>query len=269
MNELSTFQFEKGREFRILERDGDPWFMAKDVCDVLDIGNPTETMRNFPENEILKLSSTEFQDRASWGGASSFLCVNEPGLYRLIFQSRKPEAEAFKTWVFTEVLPSIRKKGYYRLKAENEKLLALQTLSLLEIPQDGEYRYKFFELSSARHILDWLGDKVAQGYITRTEMLSIITSTGVKESYKKAKKLFVKAFVKEHVILTNAVDDFIVIEDAYSLYKIKTLDPVSRQTFTRAVRKHFRYNILEWVKRVNGKPVRVFVSCLLKDKETK
>lgn len=61
----------------------------------------------------MTISSTDVQDRNSWGGASSFLCVNEPGLYRLIFQSRKPEAETFKTWVFCEILPAIRETGMY------------------------------------------------------------------------------------------------------------------------------------------------------------
>ena len=50
------------------------------------------------------------------------LCVNEPGFYRLVFQSRKPEAERFKTWVFTEVLPSIRKKGYYAFPKVREMI---------------------------------------------------------------------------------------------------------------------------------------------------
>ena len=127
MNELAIFNFEGKREVRTLERDGEPLFVVKDVCDILEIGNPTETLRNFPESEILKLSSTEFQDpRKTWGGASSFVCVSEPGLYRLIFQSRKPEAEAFKTWVFNEVLPAIRKKGYYADPQIQERLDKLE-----------------------------------------------------------------------------------------------------------------------------------------------
>jgi prophage antirepressor-like protein len=87
--------------------DGVPWFVANDVCDVLGLGNPAETLRNYPENEK-GISSTD-----THGGKQGMLTVNEPGLYRLIFQSRKPEAEQFKTWVFTAVLPQIRQTGFF------------------------------------------------------------------------------------------------------------------------------------------------------------
>jgi prophage antirepressor-like protein len=116
MNELTVFQFEGARDVRTLERDGEPRFVAKDVCDVLGIANARDAIADFPDDEILNVASSDVQDsRGAWGGASSFNIVNEPGLYRLIFQSRKPEAEAFKRWVFHEVLPTIRKTGEYAL----------------------------------------------------------------------------------------------------------------------------------------------------------
>jgi len=95
------------RAVRTVVIDNAPWFMAKDVCDVLGLVNPRETLRNFPENEK-GVSSTD-----TLGGKQEVLIVNEPGLYRLIFQSRKPEAEKFKTWVFADVLPQIRQSGAY------------------------------------------------------------------------------------------------------------------------------------------------------------
>jgi prophage antirepressor-like protein len=109
----------EGKTVRVVVKNGEPWFVAKDACDVLGITNPSTSMENFPENEILKIRSTEVstsREQGKWGGASSFLTVNEPGLYRLIFQSRKREAEAFKTWVFTEVLPDIRRTGRYDIR---------------------------------------------------------------------------------------------------------------------------------------------------------
>jgi prophage antirepressor-like protein len=122
MNELTLFEYE-GKEVRTLERDGAPWFVAKDVCDILELENVTEALRGLdddekivlPRNEFafLTLSSTEGQ--TSRGGAQEFNIINEPGLYRLVFQSRKPEAKAFKRWVFHEVLPAIRKTGKYEL----------------------------------------------------------------------------------------------------------------------------------------------------------
>lgn len=82
-------------------------FVVVDVCEILGIGNPSQVVSKFPENE--KGIYTIY----TLGGEQEVLTVNEPGLYRLIFKSRKPEAEAFKDWVFHEVLPSIRKTGMY------------------------------------------------------------------------------------------------------------------------------------------------------------
>jgi prophage antirepressor-like protein len=129
MNEIQVFNFEGFRGVRVVIRDGEPWFVAKDVCDILDIKNPSKTLENFPDDEILKLTSSEVQDarNGGWGGASVILVVSEPGLYRLIFQSRKSEAERLKRWVYHEVLPAIRKTGRYIVpkktytKAEIEK----------------------------------------------------------------------------------------------------------------------------------------------------
>ena len=87
--------------------DGVPWFVAKDVSDVLGLKNVSKSLKNFPENE--KGVTTGY----TLGGSQEMLIVNEPGLYRLIFQSRKSEAEQFKTWVFTSVLPQIRQTGFF------------------------------------------------------------------------------------------------------------------------------------------------------------
>ncbi|MDR1149362.1 MAG: Bro-N domain-containing protein [Spirochaetaceae bacterium] len=87
--------------------NGEPWFVAKDVCDVLGLGNPSQTMSNFPKEDRGIISSD------TSNGKQYRITVNEPGLYRLIFRSRKREADKFKNWVFTEVLPQIRRTGAY------------------------------------------------------------------------------------------------------------------------------------------------------------
>ena len=107
---LMAFYYD-GYQVRKVEIDGAPWFVAKDVCDVLEIQNPTKALENFPEDERNTLTSSEGIHEGP--GNPNVNIINEPGLYRLIFQSRKPEAEKFKRWVFHEVLPSIRKNGFY------------------------------------------------------------------------------------------------------------------------------------------------------------
>ncbi|MDR0784397.1 MAG: Bro-N domain-containing protein [Treponema sp.] len=114
MNELTAFRFKEDREVRTLERDGEPWFGAKDVCDVLDIQNVTDALKNLDDDEVSNLATNEVKNLEIPNRGVNI--INEPGLYRLIFQSRKPEAKAFKRWVFHEVLPAIRKTGMYAEK---------------------------------------------------------------------------------------------------------------------------------------------------------
>ena len=104
---MQVFQNEKFGELRTVRINGEPWFVAADVCKALEIGNPTDALRRLDEDERTLVSIE---------GASNGLpvnAVNEPGLYVLILGSRKPEAKAFKRWITHEVLPSIRKHGAY------------------------------------------------------------------------------------------------------------------------------------------------------------
>jgi prophage antirepressor-like protein len=105
-SQLVPFTFEN-HAVRTVVIENDPWFIAKDVCVILGIARVSDALSDFPQNEKGAVSTR------TPGGKQKMLTVNEPGLYRLVFQSRKPEAEKFKTWVFTEVLPSIRRTGMF------------------------------------------------------------------------------------------------------------------------------------------------------------
>lgn len=87
--------------------DDEPWFVAKDVCDVLELTNITETLRGLESDELTSVVLK------SGGQDREMRLVSESGLYALIFKSRKPEAKAFRRWVTSEVLPTIRKTGEY------------------------------------------------------------------------------------------------------------------------------------------------------------
>ena len=105
MNELQKIFNYSGVQVRTIIKDGEPWFVAKDVCEILEIQNVTDTVKRLDDDEVT---------RFNLGGlAGEVNIVNEPGLYSLIFSSRKDEAKQFKRWVFHEVLPSIRKTGKY------------------------------------------------------------------------------------------------------------------------------------------------------------
>lgn len=106
--EIQRFDF-KGASLRALtDEAGEPWFVAKDACDIL--GNDTNHLREaLDDDEITNLRNSEVWNQP--GRAP--LIISEPGLYKLIMRSRKPEAKEFQRWVTHEVLPQIRKTGGY------------------------------------------------------------------------------------------------------------------------------------------------------------
>lgn len=108
MTQLSTYQNERFGTLRALSRDGEPWFVAKDVCNVLGYSNPSKAIADHVDAED-KLNNETLSSLGQRGG----WLINESGLYSLIFGSRMPEAKSFKRWVTHEVLPAIRRDGGY------------------------------------------------------------------------------------------------------------------------------------------------------------
>lgn len=127
MNELEVFNF-KGKEVRSLMLKSEPWFVLKDLCSVLGLSNPTMVAERLEENERTKYNL---------GRQGMANLVNESGMYKVIFQSKKKEAKEFTTFVTSEVLPSIRKTGGYQseLKKDPMSLLKL-TYDALEQTND-------------------------------------------------------------------------------------------------------------------------------------
>ena len=108
-NEIQRFDF-KGASLRTLtDEAGEPWFVAKDVCDILELTNPAVALQSLDDDEKTNLSNSYV-----WSEPGRRpLIISEPGLYRLVMRSRKPEAKEFQRWVTHEVLPAIRKTGGY------------------------------------------------------------------------------------------------------------------------------------------------------------
>ena len=104
-----------GRRSKKLE--GEPWFVAADVCKALELGNPSMTVERLDADEK-GISSID-----TLGGKQRMAIINEPGLYSVILCSRKPEAKAFKRWITHEVIPAIRKYGGYMTKSLLEQVL--------------------------------------------------------------------------------------------------------------------------------------------------
>lgn len=140
--EIQLFNFNSATMRVLTDKNGEPWFIAKDVCDILGLENSRKATAELDPDEKNTVTISD-----GIPGNPNKTIISEPGLYTLIMRSRKPEAHEFKRWVTHEVLPTIREHGAYvtqqaldkaltnpdfliqlatRLKEEQEKVKALE-----------------------------------------------------------------------------------------------------------------------------------------------
>lgn len=125
-HEIQTFNFNSATLRTLTDATGEPWFVLKDCMSILGLGNPTETVKTFDDDEF---STTEVID--SIGRRQQTYIISEAGLYGLVLKSRKPEAKEFKRWVTHEVLPTIRKTGGYIPTSESDSDETIMAKALL------------------------------------------------------------------------------------------------------------------------------------------
>lgn len=128
MSNIRIFNY-NSVEVRTIQKDGEPWFVLRDVCNVLGLGTPARVAERLDTDEV---SQTHITD--SMGRQQETTIINESGLYNVILRSDKPEAKPFRKWVTSEVLPTIRRHGMYATPDTVEKMLADPdtTIKLLE-----------------------------------------------------------------------------------------------------------------------------------------
>ena len=158
MNELQIFSNEQFGSVRVIEQKGEPWFVGKDVADILGYTNQNEAIRDHVDEEDKLNSKTLSSFELNLGQRGGWL-INESGLYSLIMSSKMPKAKQFKRWVTSEVLPSIRKHGLYavdevladpdilisalmELKEERRKAKTLEDTVAVQNQQIAEMRPK-------------------------------------------------------------------------------------------------------------------------------
>lgn len=146
-NELQLFSNEEFGEVRVVEIEGEPWFVAKDICDVLGLSNTSSAISLLDDDERSKFNL---------GRQGDTNIVNESGLHALILNSRKPEARKIRKWITSEVLPTIRKHGGYLTPQKIEEVL-LNPDTLIRLATDlKEERARRIE---AERTKAWIGSK--------------------------------------------------------------------------------------------------------------
>lgn len=177
MNELKVFNYQ-GNEVRTVEVNGEPWFVLKDVCAVLGIGNSRMVFDRLDSDEkgVSQIDTP--------GGLQNVNIVNESGLYNVLLRSDKPEAKPLRKWVTSEVLPSIRKTGSYNQKPLSPvEMFAMQA----QINLEQERRLKAVEQKQA--VLDGVMDVMAA---------PMLAEDGWQEKAQKAINTAVERFQTNH-----------------------------------------------------------------------
>ena len=130
MTDLQIFNSPEFGAIRTIEKDGEPWFVGKDVAAALGYEKPTDAVRKHTDMEDRGISKMETPS-----GTQEMTIINESGLYSLVLSSKLPTAKKFKRWVTNEVIPSIRKHGAYMTPDKLEKVL-LSPDTLMQLAQN-------------------------------------------------------------------------------------------------------------------------------------
>lgn len=166
MNKVTIFKYEENKLVRTMNVSGEPWFVLKDVCDVLGLSTPARVAERLDSDEV---SQAHLID--SMGRSQEMTIISESGLYNVILRSDKPEAKPFRKWVTAVVLPSIRKNGGYIAGQEElspQELMAKALLVAQKTLTDRDVRIK--ELTAQNQIMqpkaEYFDELVARNLLT-------------------------------------------------------------------------------------------------------
>lgn len=217
---------------RVIERNGEPWFVGKDVCNVLDIGNNRQAMTYLDDDEKGVIINDTL------GGCQHMTIISESGLYSLVLRSRKPEAKVFKRWVTHEVLPAIRRTGKYAVQnSATDKILAEALLAAAEILR--EYRNGLpsavpqipqeTRQDSAEEIREFFNDRGIGSFITCNDLARLLNLSRRVIKNSEAKGEFVK--LDKSVYATESVIRWLIRKPRYL-----TKAPIRR---TLEIQRHY------------------------------
>lgn len=150
MNELQIFTYQQS-PVRTIQKDGEPWFVLKDVCEVLHLSTPARVADRLEGDEVSLAHITD-----GIGRQQEMTIISESGLYTVILRSDKPEAKPFRKWVTSEVLPSIRRNGAY-MTPETLEAAILNPDYLLQVVtalKDEKDKRKALEVKNATLAVD-------------------------------------------------------------------------------------------------------------------
>ena len=184
MNELQVFENNQFGQVKAIMKDGEPWFVAADVCKALGLEQVSRAMDRLDEDERGLLKVTHPQSPTKTQEVNG---VNESGLYHLVLCSTKPEARAFKRWVTHEVIPSIRKTGAYMTPETIEKVLmnpdtiislATQLKELQTKVEQDKPKVQYFDTLVDRNLLTNFRDTAKELHVAPKAFINFLLEKG-------------------------------------------------------------------------------------------
>lgn len=177
MNDILIFENPEFGQVRTVSKNGEPWFVAVDVCRALEIANSRDALTRLDEDEK-GVASTD-----TLGGRQDMQVINEPGLYSLVLGSRKPEARAFKRWITHEVIPSVRRHGMYATSEAVERMLndpdaLIRTLQALRAERDQRLALEAKAAEDAPKVLFASSVETSRQSILIGELAKLLSQNG-------------------------------------------------------------------------------------------
>ena len=232
MQELKIFENSEFGAVRALEVDGAPWFVGKDVTDILGYQNPSKALSDHADDED-KLNNESLSSLGQRGG----WLINESGLYSLVLSSKLPGAKAFKHWVTSEVLPSIRKHGLYAI----DEIIANPDMAIAALQALKEEREKRLAAELDKAVL---GQQIAElrpkasYYDLILQCASLLSVTEISKDYGMSAKAFNKKLHELHIQYQQSGVWFLYAEYQDGGYTQTKTQNYSRSDGTQGARTH-------------------------------
>ncbi len=242
---IKIFENEKFGQIRTITKDGEPWFVLADVCRALEIRNSRMVASRLDRDELMSVKLT------SGGQRREMTVINESGLYAVIIRSDKPQAQSFRKWLTSEVIPTIRRTGGY---VSNEEMFIENYLPFLEEPYRNLFRLQMTAINKLNERMrhdkplvefanqvsntDNLIDMNAMAKLARAENIPV----GRNKLYGWLKG--------KGVLMANNLPYQQFIDRGYfavkeSVFETPTMTKTYQQTFVTGKGQHFVINLLK------------------------
>lgn len=264
MNDLSIFAFGDCM-IRTIEKDGEPWFVGKDVAAALGYKEIQKAVRDHVDNDDKGVSEMDTP-----GGSQKITVINESGLYALIFGSKLENAKKFKRWVTSEVLPQIRKTGAYTsVNAEAEtKMLEIEARREVALCRADASRIK-----QVGNFLERVKSCVDGGYIASADFVTVFQA-GLERSRMGKGLEKISHYMDEDARIISFVEKccvhqeetWVLVSELYAAYEsfCGSMEHLTRNMFVRRLQMIEGMRIEYKQKKIEGYPQLVFFGLTLK-----